>query len=1075
MTQARCIIMLCCTMFLICMESTAGSTSDGILENSSHRWHTSASNLTPDPNVSHTGRPSLRVTNAEASLSCLTSEPIELQIGQLYRLSAWVKTENVRTEQHEQYPTPVGACVSMGSLPFTEQSAVAGGSADWKKLDLLFIATQREDNISLHLGKNGKASGTAWFDDIKVEVEHDITKYIPMETVKWYGDAFRFEDRGWIFVHIEGAPYKRGYQYGYLLTDEIKEFITKLAINKNSLNPQGGWNEIRFAADALMLRKFDTEYLEEMKGIADGANKGGATVFGKPLTLLDVVALNCAVDVSYAGDALPVTPTPLTGRSFLSAEDDLTVQERLHKCSSFLASKTATKDHRIVFGQLFMWNGFTGVNWNVIVDDQPASGHRLVYETFPGGIHSGADFYINDAGIMIGETTVMQSPFDADGTPQSYRIRKAAQYGESIDDVVRILTEHNNGLYTNDWLIGDAKTDEIAVLALGTKKYTVWRSSKAQWYDGQTDWYWSDNNVKSDDVRREYVTNEDNAPYDVIFKPVNRDIAFRNFYRAQHGSIDANAGIDLLASSPINRPHACDGKVTTGAMADRMMFFAHSGKVTLREKFVGENGRIPDLPGAQPQFTLGYSVISPFLFVDKLKEAKRTHAAEAEVHERKETVDSVTHVYEFDQKLLWRNSVYPASSKENWYVSGTAAYWNLLHAMPATPGKAVSYVRDELAELNCRYLYTTKREGTLAGRDGRVSYDHYKFYQVPRIRGTVALHQLRLLLGNELFAKAIGSLHDQYAGTEITNTQIVEALEKAAGRSLKAFLDQWLDREDLPACRVAANVIVSTPTAQAAERSSAEGSASGTVGSLPHAPLDTMGYTLKVVITQNARPYHFFATVMIETATEKIYRLVEIQTESTELRFAVREKPLSFVFNSGNDVPMERERYFTFSNFTDDFAGVVIVYGTTRQVEANHTLALRFQKMAADRFTETLLPLHKDAEIDDSALAAHDLVVIGNVEENSLTKRLAEKLHIDAGKNTFRWMDHAYGASDDGLFIAAPNPFNPSKAVYLVIGNSALEVFQMTKTLPRIPQWAVFKKDQITEKGYFPLEQTALK
>ena len=57
---------------------------------------------------------------------------------------------------------------------------------------------------------------------------------------------------------------------------------------------------------------------------------------------------------------------------------------------------------------------------------RPAFLSRLVYQTFPGGIHSGADFYINEAGIVIGETTVSQTPYDADGTPQSDRIRRAA-------------------------------------------------------------------------------------------------------------------------------------------------------------------------------------------------------------------------------------------------------------------------------------------------------------------------------------------------------------------------------------------------------------------------------------------------------------------------------------------------------------------------------------------------------------------------------------------------------------------------------------------------------------------------
>ena len=130
--------------------------------------------------------------------------------------------------------------------------------------------------------------------------------------------------------------------------------------------------------------------------------------------------------------------------------------------------------------------------------------------------------------------------------------------------------------------------------------------------------------------------------------------------------------------------------------------------------------------------------------------------------------------------------------------------------------------------------------------------------------------------------------------------------------------------------------------------------------------------------------------------------------------------------------------------------------------------------MAADRFTETMLPVLKDADVSDSALASHDLVVLGNVEDNAVMKRLAEKLDITAGKNYFTWLGRTYGASDDGIFIAAPNPFNPLKAVYLFIGNSALETFNMTKTLPRVPGWALFKKDQVMEKGYKTLQSAVM-
>jgi hypothetical protein len=42
--------------------------------------------------------------------------------------------------------------------------------------------------------------------------------------------SFREDREGWIFVHIEGAPRERGYQYGSLVATEIDDFISVLKV-----------------------------------------------------------------------------------------------------------------------------------------------------------------------------------------------------------------------------------------------------------------------------------------------------------------------------------------------------------------------------------------------------------------------------------------------------------------------------------------------------------------------------------------------------------------------------------------------------------------------------------------------------------------------------------------------------------------------------------------------------------------------------------------------------------------------------------------------------------------------------
>ena len=71
-----------------------------------------------------------------------------------------------------------------------------------------------------------------------------------------------------------------------------------------------------------------------------------------------------------------------------------------------------------------------------MLDIKPTTGHRVLMQSYPGGIESGTDWYQNDAGIVLTETTINQSPFNMNGTPIAYRARKAIQYGDNIDKVV---------------------------------------------------------------------------------------------------------------------------------------------------------------------------------------------------------------------------------------------------------------------------------------------------------------------------------------------------------------------------------------------------------------------------------------------------------------------------------------------------------------------------------------------------------------------------------------------------------------------------------------------------------------
>ncbi len=857
--------------------------------------------------------------------------------------------------------------------------------------------------------------------------------------MRWAGSGFRFDDGGWIFVHVEGAPYPRGRDYGELVAPDLARYLEKLAVLQDKTDPEKGWDGLRRLADALMLRKYEVEFLEEMKGIADGATKGGARWKGRDIDLLDVVTLNSAVDLGQLDEASRVTPHPLSGRSFLRAEDEadpaVTVKDR---CSSFVATKTATVDGRFVMGQLFMWNGYTGVHWDVIVDVVPQRGERLVFQTFPGGIH----WYMNAAGMVVAETTVGQTPFRAEGTPQSNRARRAAQYGTSIDEVSRILRENGNGLYTNDWTIADAKTDEAADLLLGTAASRLWRTgSPGHVFDtpgGLADFVWANNNTRDPAVRREYAVATDDGPADMAFGAWNRDVAFWRFYEQYgKGHIDLEAGVRLLASSPVNRPHACDGKLTTGEMAEKMLFLAHYGKTTLREKWPG--GRwIPDLPGAIPHLTLGYTTFSPVVLADGLRRARA--AATAEPPPAKPDVVAIEAELKFDHKLLWKGTLVPESDADNWLSSGSAAYHALLRKLPEDPARALESLRAGLSDLDLRHAWLASREPLLPPLSTRSAYDRYGPYAVPRIRGTFALHQLRLALGNSAFSKVMAAAHDRFGSDPVSTERFLALASEVAGQDVRPIARPWLDRADVPDPRVEVTV----------------GRAGG-------------AWEVKLSVTQAGVPWRYSATVALQGPKSTRYEQVQVSRREQVFAFRCPEKPTHVLFNATADIPVARDNIYTVGSMVDEFDRLAWVWGTSRQVEANRTLALLWRDVVADAFVEVLPPVIPDAEISDADLASHDLVVMGGPADNALSARMAAawNLPLEAGKGSFRWRGRTYDRPDDGLSVAIPNPWNPARAAYLFLANSKVELWRMVRAYQKgLPSYAVWREGAVASRGY---------
>jgi hypothetical protein len=326
---------------------------------------------------------------------------------------------------------------------------------------------------------------------------------------------------GWIFVHLQGSPSEIGYQHGYLLAPEIADAL-KVTIFEKTTDTKKSWQFLRDAARATMWPHIEREYQEELLAIADGAKAGGVK-----MDVWDIVAMNAFPEWSYYVTEYDKQRRTQSPRPINSPDH----------CSAFVATGSYTRDGKVVIAQNDWTNYMDGERWTIVFDIVPDRGNRILMDGLPGLIHSGDDFGLNSAGIVITETTISGfSGYDFAGIPEFVRARKAMQYSVSIDEFVQIMKEGNNGGYADDWLVADAQRNEIARLELGLKNVTLERTK---------DGYFVGSNFPVNEKLTHEETDFD--PHDMSSSPSARRVRWEQLMAEYKGRIDVAAARRFLA------------------------------------------------------------------------------------------------------------------------------------------------------------------------------------------------------------------------------------------------------------------------------------------------------------------------------------------------------------------------------------------------------------------------------------------------------------------------------------------------------------------------------------------------
>src|SRR6059036_966530 len=144
----------------------------------------------------------------------------------------------------------------------------------------------------------------------------------------------RFEEGGWVYVHLEGDPEAIGYQHGYLLAPEIEDAFAAVSAGMTR-STERDWAFFRKAAREMLWPKIDAEYQQELQGITAGLRART----GSKLDVDDIVAFN-------AFEELPDYYVPWLNKQQKTAKAPNLKSPG--NCSAFVATGSWTKDGQIV-------------------------------------------------------------------------------------------------------------------------------------------------------------------------------------------------------------------------------------------------------------------------------------------------------------------------------------------------------------------------------------------------------------------------------------------------------------------------------------------------------------------------------------------------------------------------------------------------------------------------------------------------------------------------------------------------------------------------------------------------------
>ena len=328
-----------------------------------------------DSAVLHAGHKSLRIEPAaSAPDAAVRFAPVSLTIGKRYELSGWVRTEDL----HGARPRPLARSPSAPRSPWPPcpSTCIRPRSAapqPWTRLTLRSSPAARRT-------RSCSPSATAARSAARPGSKASASTKSPQPDEWPVRDAVADLRPGLpLSVRRLDLPAHRGQALRARLParppDGARDSRIPRALRRRPRLARTGGTQYRTTANALFLRGFDREILEEMRGIADGASDAGAKWLNRRIDLIDIVVANITVELGELRCAMTID-AHRAGEACTFDKPAYADSKRdsvMDHCSAFAATGPATRDGKMVIGHVTWWPLTLAEQTNVMLDIKPAA------------------------------------------------------------------------------------------------------------------------------------------------------------------------------------------------------------------------------------------------------------------------------------------------------------------------------------------------------------------------------------------------------------------------------------------------------------------------------------------------------------------------------------------------------------------------------------------------------------------------------------------------------------------------------------------------------------------------------